>query len=175
MQEMVSDFENMLKDSDTLYDFYSEIKSVLAQEYGDSNIDIESMLSVAAGISANRGPRQLGHFAFYYASQNCSNKEFSDAQISLATKLKEELQQYVIKTCEVDIQQHTNTYRMSYSPLFQHMPGKKNDYRNVTLCADWKAYTTNYDGVFEGFWRAFEPAKDHFKPIGSSNRHGFLH
>ena len=173
MQEMVSDFENMLKDSKALYDFYSEIKCVLAQEYSDSNIDIETMMSVVAGISANTRPAQLGHFAFYYASQSCSNREFSDTQISLATKLQEKLQQYVRKTCKAAIQQHDRTYQMSYSPLFQHMPGGKKNYGNVTLCTDWKAYTTNYDGVFEGFWCAFEPAIDHFRPIGRSNRHAF--
>ena len=40
MQEMVSDFENALKDDNTLYDFYFKIKDVLIKEYGDSKIDI---------------------------------------------------------------------------------------------------------------------------------------
>ena len=173
MQEMVSDFENMLKGDKTLYDFYSEIKSVLVQEYGDSNIDIESVLSVVMGISTNTKPAQLGHFALYYASQNCSNRGFSDIQINLATQLKEKLQQYVKNTSKVDMQQHNSTYQMSYLPLFQHMPGAKNNYEETQLCTDWKAYTTNYDSIFEGFWRAFEPAKNHFKRIGNSNRYNF--
>ena len=172
MQEMVSDFEKTLKGNKELYDFYSKIKCALTQEYGDS-IDIESMLSVVAGIATNTRPRQLGHFAFYYASQNCSNGKFSDIQITLATNLQKKLQQYVRNTCKASIQQQNRIYQMSYSPLFQHMPGKKKNYDGGTLCVSWKAYTTNYDDIFEGFWRAFEPAIDHFRPIGSSNRHEF--
>ena len=172
MQEMVLDFENMIKYSKALYDFYSKIKGVLAQGYSDS-VDIESVLSVVNGISENTKPAELGHFTFYYASQNCSNMKFTDSQINLAIRLKEELQQYVKDKCKIDGQQHNDIYAISYLPLFTHMPGKKKKYMHATLCRDWKAYTTNYDSVFEGFWRAFEPAIDHFKPIGDSDRHVF--
>ena len=173
MQEMVSDFENVLKDDEALYDFYSKIKDVLAQGYSDSKIDIESMLSVVAGISTNTKPVQLGHFAFYYASQNCSDRKFVDSEISLASELEEKLQQYIKEKCKMGEQQRNDIYKISYLPLFKHMTGEHKNYENVELCSDWKAYTTNYDSVFEGFWRAFEPAIDHFKQIGSSNRHVF--
>ena len=173
MQEMVSDFESMLKDNKELYDFYSKIKGVLAQGYSDSKIDIESILSVLAGISTNTKPVQLGHFAFYYASQNCSDMEFSDIQISLASELKEKLQQYVKEKCKTGEQQHDGIYMMSYLPLFKHMAGEKKGYESGNLCIDWKAYTTNYDSVFEHFWSAFEPARDHFRQIGSSDRYAF--
>ena len=73
MQEMVIEFEKELKNNHAeLFDFYSKIKDVLIKEYGDSKIDIESMLSVINGISANTKPAELGHFVFYYMS----NKNF---------------------------------------------------------------------------------------------------
>ena len=173
MQEMVSDFENVLKDDETLYGFYSKIKGVLAQGYSDS-IDIESMLSVIAGISTNTKPAQLGHFAFYYASQNCADRKFSDSEISLASKLKKKLQQYIKEKCRTGEQRRNDIHTISYLPLFKHMTGGQKNYENVKkLCNDWKAYTTNYDSVFEDFWCAFEPAIDHFRQIGSSTRHDF--
>ena len=173
MQEMVSDFENTLKDDRALYDFYFKIKNVLIKEYGDSKIDIESILSVVAGISKETKPVDLGHFAFYYASQNCSGGGFSVNEKNLAGDLEEKLQQYIKEKCSTSGQQHNNTYKMSYLPLFKHMEGIRMQYEHGTLCRDWKAYTTNYDNIFEDFWRAFEPPTDHFERIGDSVRYAF--
>ena len=53
------------------------------------------------------------------------------------------------------------------------MDGEQGIYEQVKLCRDWKAYTTNYDNIFEDFWRAFEPPIDHFGPIGNSVKHVF--
>ena len=173
MQEMVSDFENALKDDDALYDFYFKIKDVLIKEYGDSKIDIESILSVVAGISKDTKPADLGHFAFYYASQNCSSGKFSANKKNLAGNLEEKLQHYIKEKCNASRQQYNDIYNISYLPLFKHMDGEQERYEQVKLCRDWKAYTTNYDNIFEDFWRAFEPPIDHFGPIGNSVKHVF--
>ena len=169
MQEMVSDFESNLKDNNVLYDFYSQVKDVLVKEYGDSKVDIESMLSVFNGISTGTKPVQLGHFLCYYASRNCTNSEFSTNEIRFANDLKLKLYEYIKDKCRIRIKKR-EVYEMSYLPLFQHMEGKKHDYDGTNLCNDWKAYTTNYDNIFEDFWHLFRPPIDHFKKSENSNK-----
>ena len=169
MQEMVSDFENNLKKDDALYNFYSQVKNVLVKEYGDSKVDVESMLSVFDGISTGTKPVQLGHFICYYASKNCANVEFSTNEIFLANALKQKLYSYIKNKCKVHIEQ-TKVYKMSYLPFFQHMEGEKHDYGESQLCNNWKAYTTNYDNIFENFWRMLEPPVDHFKKSTNSHK-----
>ena len=175
MQEMVIEFEKELKNNHAeLFDFYSKIKDVLIKEYGDSKIDIESMLSVINGISANTKPAELGHFVFYYMS-NKNFDAFSPDEITLAKTLQIKLQDYIKDTCKVKISKDKNDeiYQKSYLPLFRHMIGEKIDYEGEELEHNWKAYTTNYDNVFEDFWSAFQPPNDHFKKIDNSDRHYF--
>lgn len=172
MQEMVIEFEEKLKNNHAeLFGFYSKIKGVLVEEYRDSKIDIESMLSVINGISANTKPAELGHFVFYYMSNNCSHNEFSLDEIKLAKKLRIELQDYIKDTCKVKISKDKNDeiYEKSYLPLFRHMIGEKKSYDEDVLGYDWKAYTTNYDNIFEDFWSAYQSPKDHFEKIGNSD------
>lgn len=172
MQEMVSDFENKLKNNMVLYNFYLQVKSVLVEKYGDSKIDIESMLSVFTGISTRTKPVQLGHFLYYYVSKNCANNEFSTDEINLASDLKLKLHDYIKNKCGAHIEQKM-VYDTSYLPFFQHMEGEKRDYGEFELCHDWKAYTTNYDNIFEDFWCAFEPPADHFQKSSKSNKYIF--
>ena len=172
MQEMVSDFENSLKGNNALYDFYSHVKGMLVKEYGDSKVDIESMLSVFNGISTETKPTQLGHFLYYYVSQNCTNNKFSTDEIRFANDLKLKLYDYIKDKCKVHTKER-KVYKMSYLPLFQHMEGKKRDYDGANLCNDWKAYTTNYDSIFEDFWRLLEPPVDHFQKNKNSNKYTF--
>ena len=155
MQEMVIEFEKTLKsDHPDLFQFYSKIKGTLIKEYGDLKIDIESMLSVISGIATNTKPTELGYFVFYYLSDNCSHKEFSSDEIKLGKKLETQLQNYIKETCEIKIKQEdiNNIYRRSYLPLFKHIVSDKRDYNGEKLSHNWKAYTTNYDNIFEGFW-----------------------
>lgn len=194
MQEMVIEFEEKLKNNHAeLFDFYSIIKDVLIKEYGYSEIDIESMLSVINGISENRKPAELGHFVFYYMSNNCSHNGFSLDEIKLANKLQEQLHNYIKDACKIKItnEQANMVYRRSYFPLFKLMKVNKVNYEgnplvdkvNYTgkilvnkvnyegdiLVDNWKAYTTNYDNIFEDFWNVFRPPFDHFEKIGDSN------
>ena len=176
MQEMVSEFEKTLKgDQSDLFQFYSKIKETLVKEYEDSKIDIESMFSVINGIATDAKPTELGHFVFYYISENSSHKEFSSNEIELAKKLQKQLQEYIKETCKIKINQDeiNKIYRESYLPLFKYIGSKMQDYSGKLLSHDWKAYTTNYDNVFEDFWNEYAPPNDHFKKIGSSINYSF--
>lgn len=172
MQEMVSKFEKEIKLENTeLYDFYLEIKNTLAEEYEESRVDIESILSVINGISTNTSPVQLGPFAFYYMSKNNVIDEFTTKDRELAKKLEEKLHNCIRDACNVkkrgfDLK---DIYEKSYLPLFKYMVSPHND----AVCMDWKAYTTNYDNIFEWFCDAHRPPEDHFEQIGESNRYSF--
>ena len=169
MQEMVIEFEKTLKDNHSdLFGFYSKIKEVLIKEYGDSKIDIESMLSVINGIATNTKPTELGHFVFYYLSDICSHKKFSFDEIALGKKLEKQLHNYIEETCKTRQDDINKKYRRSYLPLFKHMGPNKRNYDGEKLSYDWKAYTTNYDNIFEKFWNEYEPPKDHFEKKDSS-------
>ena len=176
MQEMVSEFEKTLKDDQSdLFQFYSKIKETLVKEYGDSKIDIESMFSVIKGIATNAKPAELGHFVFYYISDNNSHKEFSPDEIKLAKKLQKQLQDYIREACKIKINQDeiNKIYRESYLPLFKYIGSKMQDYNGELLSQDWKAYTTNYDNVFEDFWDALDETTDHFRKLENSNNYHF--
>ena len=165
MQDMVMEFEEELKDSNQKsFEFYSEIKNKLIEEYGESKIDIEIMLSVINGIAMNLKPSELGHFIFYYASINDFSKEFSLNMVDNAKKVRDLMHDYITKTCKGTMQENIdNAYKKSYVPFFRCISGTKTKYGNLELALDWKAYTTNYDNIFEDFWRDIQPPIDHFK------------
>lgn len=165
MQEMVVEFEEELKDSNQkLFEFYLEIKNKLIEEYGESQIDIEIMLSVINGIAMNLKPSKLGHFIFYYASINNISNEFPSNMVDNAKKLQKLMHEYITKACKGTMQEDINiTYRKSYVPFFRCINGNKIQSKNLELVLDWKAYTTNYDNIFEDFWRDIKPPIDHFK------------
>lgn len=173
MQEMVTEFEEKLgKDSPELYQYYSEIKNSLVAEYGESQIDIESMFSVIQGIANKTEPKELGHFAFYYMTKNSRPYEINPREIELATQVQNELENYIKTTCsfKLDSNESTEIYKNSYIPLFSSIEGDKQTYHNeYTLVHDWKTFTTNYDFIFEGFWRSFQEPIDHFDRIENSN------
>ncbi len=174
MQAMVIEFEKTLKDDHPdLFQFYSKIKETLIQEYGESKIDIESMLSVINGIAANTKPTELGHFVFYYLADNCSRKEFPSDEIELGKKLQTQLQDFIKKACKINRDDIDKIYRRSYLPLFEHMGPSKKNYGEEELSYDWKAYTTNYDNIFEGFWNQYDSPNDHFEKIDASDNHYF--
>ena len=171
MQEMVVGFEETLKNDEKIFNFYSEIKNFLISKYDNSNIDIESILSVINGIATITKPEQLGYFVHYHIHQNYKLHEFPSKYIELAQKLKKQLQNYVKNVCKHNMEEdQTNTiYKKSYVSLFKHIPGEKRDYAGVNLTHDWKAYTTNYDSIFEDFWDSLDKSEDHFKKIDNSD------
>ena len=176
MQEMVAEFEEKLSEDATVFEFYSKIKKVLIKEYGNSDIDIESILSVINGIAANTNPSELGHFVFYYVSNNCSDNKFSEDKVETAKKLQKQLQNYIKDVCAVKISDDriNKIYDKSYMPLFKHIQGEKGNYGGVKLTQEWKAYTTNYDNIFEDFWNAFNTPVDHFETEGNSTTYVFI-
>lgn len=179
MQEMVTEFENNLKDDDTeCFNFYSEIKNSLIKEYGRSKVDIEVMFSVIQGIASNIEPKELGHYAYYYISKNCSSSHFSNKDIEKSKRIQQKLQEYLKDTCQLKIpsDKSTEIYNYSYVSLFTHIEGREEKTYNdgkYRFVADWNAYTTNYDNVFEGFWESIDKPLDHFDPQENSNNYIF--
>ena len=179
MQDMVVEFENRLKNEDKeCFEFYSKIKEMLVEQYGKSHVDIESIFSVLDGIISQTKAKDLGYYAFYYIkSINNSHPEGRpiDEHIERANKTENLLKKYLRKSCEVKLLDSDNdkVYEKSYRPFFSNIKGEKQEYPHNKLVRDWKAYTTNYDNLFEGFWNAFEPANTHFEKEPNSNNYVF--
>jgi len=179
MQEMVTGFENGIKESETeLFTYYSEIKKTLIETFGSNSIDIEAMFSVLEGISRNLESKDLGHFAFYYISKTSSTKPFDSKDIEMAKKLLEKLKEYLKNTCTIKLttEKSTEIYQKSYVPLFSILKGKTIQafhHGKYNLAVDWKCYTTNYDAVFENFWNSLQAPVDHFDRQGESDNYVF--
>ena len=176
MQEMVAEFEQKLTHNDPeLFDLYSDIKNKLIEEYGDSKTDIETMLSVISGIVINPKPTALGPFVFYYISTNYSEIKLLSDKAENAKKLQKQIKDYIKSVCKVNTQDDVSKiYKKSYVPLFEHMDGRKKGYDGVVLADDWKAYTTNYDNIFEDFWNSLQRPHDHFEQTGDSAKYFFM-
>ena len=161
MHDMVVEVEQELDDK-KLRDFYYEIKKKLIEVYGDSKTDIELILSIIDEIVKNKNSVYLGSFVFYYIQ--------SPDQIELAKKIQKKIRNYIKKTCKIsnDSEKNNDVYNQTYLPLFKHLSKVKTAYGKTALARIWKAYTTNYDRIFEGFWQAFELPEDHFIRLESS-------
>ena len=175
MQEMVAEFEQkLIHDAPELFNLYSDIKNKLIEEYGDSKTDIETMLSVISGIVMNPNPTALGPFVFYYISINYSEIQLPPDKVENAKKLQKQIEDYIKSVCKVNTQDDVSRiYKKSYVPLFRHMDGHKKNYDGIILTDDWKAYTTNYDSVFEDFWDSLQRPYDHFEQTGGSAKYSF--
>lgn len=180
MQEMVNEFETKLKKHTDEFRFYHKIKDALAKKNTGSQIDIESMLSVINGIASETRQGSFDDFVFYYIRSNCpgSNPDvgFSSGDVDLAKKLRKKLHEYVKDVCKIQMprEKMQDAYKNSYLPLFKHMPSEaKQKHGDVDLATRWKAYTTNYDDVFERFWNGLQRPTDHFKRIGESDMYRF--
>lgn len=181
MQEMVTEYEkNLESDDKECFEFYSQIKKMLVEKYGPNHVDIESMLSVLQGIVSQTKAKDLGYYAYYHIQMFCQSLKVSypegrpvDDYIQKAEKTEKLLKKYIRISCEVKLSEleRRAVYKKSYHPLFMYIKGKQKDYSNHKLIIDWKAYTTNYDNIFEGFWNVFEPAKDHFEKEQNSNNY----
>ena len=101
---------------------------------------------------------------------------FTSETVSTAKKTICYLQEYIKQSCQIQPDTDINdVYNKSYVPLFSFMEGKKQDYpEHLTLATDWKSYTTNYDQIFELFWKKLDnDIHDHFSKEQNSNNYCF--
>ncbi|RNJ75692.1 MAG: hypothetical protein EB828_04530 [Nitrosopumilus sp. D6] len=181
MQEIMSGFEQDLeKKNSKLFTFYTGIKDILKQETS-IKIDIESMLSVITGIAENKPLNEINPFLLYSTKKISDDSKFmksSPDDIDTAKELKQKLHNYIKNACKLKDSDMSATYKKTYFPFFKHIPGNSTVHdedieENNKLKADWKAYTTNYDNVFEFFWDDHLILSDHFQKIGQSKLYGF--
>ena len=169
MQEMVNEFEAKLNSGSALQELYSNIKSSLEQSY-KSSIDIEGMLSVVEGIVKARKPTSMGYYVSYYMLRNESKFPFSIDEQNLAKKLHEKLTEHIEIVCNSSLSdtEKMEIYNKSYIPFFKYIDGETKNINGNKLKTDWKAYTTNYDTIFESFWNSYKYPEDHFEAKGNS-------
>lgn len=183
MQEMVTEFEKKLKDDDKeCFEFYSQIKEILVEKYRSGNVDIESILSVLHGIISQIKAKDLGYYAYYHIQIFCKAQNITypegrpiDEYIEKAKKTEDFLKKYIRTSCEIELSKskRQEVYEKSYLSLFKNIKGEKQGYPKHSLVRDWKAYTTNYDNIFERFWEVFERPLDHFEKEPNSNNNFF--
>jgi len=176
MQEMVTKFEEEIKEDGDLFEHYSQIKKTLSEQFG-SGIDIEAMLSVIEGISKGTKAKDLGHFAMYYITKIGLAEPFDANDKEKAKKLLEKLKKYIKNSCTVNLSGDNirEIYEQSYVPLFGIVKGttQRRFHDKYDLAVGWKSYTTNYDNIFENFWDGCESAKDHFDQQPNSDNYSF--
>ena len=174
MQDMVSEFEkNLQNNNKECFEFYTNIKKILVKGYDEKQIDIESILSVLDGITSDIKSKELGHYAFYYIQSYYDPiKKLSDEHVEIAKKTKELLKEYIKESCKIKSDSEIqDIYNKSYLPLFTHIRGQQNSsYIDHKLIIDWKAYTTNYDDIFENFWHDIIQVNEPFIREKNSNR-----
>ncbi|MCH8915097.1 MAG: hypothetical protein IIA82_04555 [Thaumarchaeota archaeon] len=177
MQEMVTKFEEDLKEENELFNYYSQIKKTLSEQFGSGTIDIEAMLSVIEGISKGTKARDLGHFALYYISKIGLSEPFDGNDKEKAKKLLDKLKKYIKNSCTVNLSEDKirEVYEQSYVPLFGIVTGNNNKtfHGKYNLATGWKSYTTNYDNIFEYFWNSCESPQDHFDQQPHSDNYSF--
>ena len=177
MQEMVTKFEEAIREDGDLFDYYSQIKKTLSEQFGSGTIDIEAMLSVIEGISKGTKAKDLGHFALYYISKIGLSEPFDANDKEKAKKLLEKLKKYIKNSCTVNLSGDNirEIYEQSYVPLFGIVKGTttRRFHDKYDLVVGWKSYTTNYDNIFENFWDGCESPKDHFDRQPNSDNYSF--
>ena len=177
MREMVTEFEEWIKKEKPVEaTLYSKIRESQQKEYGYGNVDLESVFSVIKGIASKSEPKDMGHLASYVISENQINRKFSTSDIQQATILKTELEKFVKRRCEVKLshKEQKERYRRSYEALFTKITGDKQGFvGDYVFYAKWRAYTTNYDSVFESFWGDFLVLNDYFVREGDSKNFTF--
>lgn len=167
MTKMVTKFEDHLKQNNIPESYlYSEIKSTLEKGYNVSQIDIESVFSVIQGIADSVTPQELGSYPYYYIRRFGSERKFSDEEIKDAKKLQTVLEKFIKTECSFlgTDEEKLKIYENSYDPLFRNLFGitmDKNE-KGFPFSKGWKAYTTNYDLIFEDYWAELTPIMDYF-------------
>lgn len=175
MQEIGNQFEGVLeKKYPEAYKFYAEIRNILSSSRPSAKIDIKHMMTLIDKIIKNKRLDQKEYFVIYYAAKRFNDSQltrFSIKYIRLARKIKKELENHIKTVCNSDhISSSDVRYEKSYIPFFKYIKGNKKCFGDYELVNDWKAYTTNYDKVFEIFWNYLERPIDHFQ----KNRNSYL-
>lgn len=172
MKEMVVEYEKQLEKTDKEgFNFYSGIKQLLIEGFGFTRVDIELILSVIQGIANDVTPQRISPFAYYYISKSKIKTEFSGEEKHLAKKLVEDLKKYIRDVCtsKQEKSKITNAYNRSYHAFFSQIGGTKTNFASDhAYTMEWRAYTTNYDRIFENFWDNFRKVTDYFDSQGES-------
>lgn len=168
MQQLVSEFEEEIKKSNKpSVRLYSKIRTIQQKWYKNKNVDIESIFSVIDGLTKNNIPEDFGHLPLYLmADKNAVNKISIQDQKD-AKELKSQLEAFIKQKSVPTLhdEEIIKIYEETYSPLFSNLTtlGKQKFPHEHTLNVGWKAYTTNYDTIFEGFWGDFARVNDFFE------------
>jgi len=165
MTGMVTKFEKHLEENNISERFlYSRIKEELGKGFDASKIDIESVFSVIHGIIAGITPQKMGPFPYYYISRFSSEQEFSPDEIKDAKKLQKELESFIKKECQFvgTDEDKMKIYEQAYDPLFKYLWGvqRVKNPKGLEYSIGWKAYTTNYDLIFESYWKELAKIND---------------
>ena len=92
--------------------------------------------------------------------------------IKIFNQLQKLLRDFIKSKCQVRLpdSQQNEVYERTYIPFFSLIGNPSAKYHGrYPLVTDWKAYTTNYDEIFEGFWDKLNEPIDHFDKQGNSN------
>jgi len=178
MTKMVASFEEELqKNHDEKYfKFYSEIKSVLSDEYTTSEVDIESIFTVINGIASKIVPKDLGHLSYFIIKKSNASYTFSEEESKNANYLKDKLENFIKKECSKDSlsnQKKSEIFSKSYDVLFKSLGLLKlqeqiDPVSGQKFYLNWRTFTTNYDLIFEDYWKDLFNIQDFFKtPSGT--------
>jgi len=167
MTKMVTKFEDDLNEKKSPEkNLYHQIKQSLAEGFESSRIDIESVFSVIHGIATGITPKSMGTFPYYYVHRFATEQNFSQQEIDAAKKLREELEKFIKKECQYDGSNDDlkELFERSYDVFFKHIQGaQKFNASNLQYKSDWRAYTTNYDLIYENYWAELAPVDDYFE------------
>ncbi len=168
MNEMVDEFEETVKDKPE-FELYQRIKKIQEEGYGETRVDIESVFSVITGIANEIQVKDFGHTPYFYIKNNqFTESEFKKEDVENAKKLVDELKVYIKKTCIFSgkPEEKLNIDKMGFESLFRNLnlENKHNDDIDEDYYLGWKAYTTNYDLIFEEWWENYTPIIDYFEP-----------
>jgi len=163
MTKMVASFEEVLqKNHDGKYfKFYTEIKNVLSEEYKPSEVDIESIFSVINGIASKIVSKDLGHLSYFIMKKSGASYNFSKEEVENANYLKIELENFIKKECGKDTLSNVKKgeiFNKSYDVLFRslgllRLKEQTDPISKQKFYLNWRTFTTNYDLVFEEYWK----------------------
>lgn len=180
MTKMVATFEEELKKNHDgkYFKFYSEVKSVLGDEYATSEVDIESIFTVINGIASKTGPKDLGHLSYFIMKKSNTSYTFSEEEVKDANYLKDKLENFIKKQCSEDSlsnQKKAEIFSKSYDVLFKSLGLLKlqaqiESISRETYYVNWRTFTTNYDLIFEDYWKDLLNVQSFFKiPSGTNS------
>jgi len=174
MTKMVTSFEEELqKNHDEKYfKFYSEIKQILSDEYKQSEVDIESIFTVINGIASKTVLKDLGHLSFYIMKKSGTSFSFSEEEVEISKYLKAELEKFIKKECGKDSlsnPEKIEIFKKSYDVFFKsldllQLQEHTNPVNKQKYHFNWRTFTTNYDLIFEDYWKELADINSFFKP-----------